>query len=45
MGATQLTLLDISSKDPVYKVINGIKQQSERMAQITIDIMHLIRSI
>jgi DNA-binding response OmpR family regulator len=45
MGAIQLTLLDISSEDPVYKVMNGIRQQSERMAQVTIDLMHLIRSI
>jgi len=45
MGAIQLALLDISSQDPVYEVMNGLRQQSERMAQITINLMHLIRSI
>lgn len=45
MGAIQLALLDISSEDPVYDLMNGLRQQSERMAQITMNLMHLIRSI
>jgi DNA-binding response OmpR family regulator len=45
MGAIQLILLDISTEDPAYKIMNGLQQQSERMAQITTDLMHLIHSI
>lgn len=45
MGAIQLILLDISAEDPTYKIMNGLQQQSERMAQITTDLMHLIHSI
>ena len=45
MGAIQLILLDISAEDPAYKIMNGLQQQSERMAQITTDLMHLIHSI
>jgi DNA-binding response OmpR family regulator len=45
MGAIQLILLDISTEDPSFKIMNGLQQQSERMAQITTDLMHLIRSI
>ena len=45
MGAIQLALLDISPEDPTYEIMNGLRQQSERMAQITVDLMHLIRSI
>ena len=45
MGAIQLILLDISAEDPAYKIMNGLQQQSERMAQITTDLMQLIHSI
>lgn len=45
IGSIQLALLDISSEDPAYEMMNGLRQQSERMAQITADLMRLIRSI
>ncbi len=45
MGSIQLMLLDLSPEDPTYKMMIGVRQQSERMAQITADLMQLIRSI
>lgn len=45
MGSIQLALLDIAPEDPVYEMMNGFRQQSERMAQITANLMQLIRSI
>ena len=45
MGSVQLALLDIAPNDPTYEMMNGIRQQSERMAQIAVNLMHLIRSI
>lgn len=43
LGSVQLALLDISPEDSVYQVMNGLRQQSERMAQITADLMRLLR--
>ncbi|MGD9210854.1 MAG: hypothetical protein PVI90_08755 [Desulfobacteraceae bacterium] len=45
MGSVQLALLDLAPKDPIYEVMNGLRQQSERMAQVAANLMHLIRSI
>ncbi len=45
MGSIQLALLDLSPGDPTYGMMIGFRQQSERMAQITADLMQLIRSI
>lgn len=45
MGSVQLALLDIAPEDPIYEVMDGLRQQSERMAQVAANLIHLIRSI
>lgn len=43
LGSVQLAILDISPENSLYEVMNGLRQQSERMAQITFDLMRLLR--
>lgn len=45
MGSVQLSLMDLTAEDPIYETMSGLRQQSERMAMIASDLMHLIRSI